>query len=160
MLVFIFRCRNFGFSIPQIYFWRESLIHYNESVIHCYETVTHYKESAIHYKESVIHYKKINREFLKMDYRFLKMDYGFLKMDYGLVKWIRDLAKNKFEVLRTRNFDTLFEPPQTQRGETPYTESSGKGTTRDLGPPFFYRSSSFSLSPQILDPFIHHPCGE
>ena len=51
------------------------------------------------------------------------MDYGFLKMDYGLVKWIRDLAKNKFEILRTRNFDTLFEPPQTQRGETPFTES-------------------------------------
>ena len=40
-----------------------------------------------------------------MDYGFLRMDYGFLKMDYGLVKWIRDLAKNKFEVLRTQNFD-------------------------------------------------------
>ena len=27
------------------------------------------------------------------------MDYGFVKMDYRLVKWIKDLAKNKFEVL-------------------------------------------------------------
>ena len=54
------------------------------------------------YKESVIHYKKINCEFLKMDYGFLKIDYGFLKMDYGLLKWIKDIAKNKFEVLRSK----------------------------------------------------------
>ena len=44
----------------------------------------------------------MNCEILKMDYN------GSLKMDYGLVKWIRDLAKNNFKVLRTRNFDTLL----------------------------------------------------
>ena len=38
------------------------------------------------------------------------MVYGFLKMDYGFVKWIRDLAKNKFKVLRTRNLDGFSIP--------------------------------------------------
>jgi len=94
-----------------------------------------------------------------MDYEFLKMDYGFLKMDYGLVKWIRDLAKNKFEILRTRNFDTLLNPHRL-RGERLHMESSGKGTIHDLGPPFSIALPPFSLSPQILDSFIYHPCGE
>ena len=49
-----------------------------------------------------------------MDCGFLKMAYGFLKMNYGLVKWIRNLAKNKFEVVRTRDFDNLFEPQGCQ----------------------------------------------
>ena len=31
-------------------------------------------------------------------------------MDYGFI------AKNKFEVLKTRNFDTLFEPPPSGYG--------------------------------------------
>ena len=44
-----------------------------------------------------------------MDYGFLIMDYGFLIVDYGLL--IMDygfIANSKFEVLKTRNFDTLL----------------------------------------------------
>ena len=46
--------------------------------------------------------------FLIMDYVLLIIDYGLLIMDYGYI------AKNKFEVLKTRNFDTLFEPPPSR----------------------------------------------
>ena len=41
-----------------------------------------------------------------MDYGFFIMEYGFVTMDYGFVIRLGILAKNKFEVLRTQNFDT------------------------------------------------------
>ena len=65
-------CQNFGFSISQIYFWRDPNPFY-ESVIHFQESVIHFQESAIH--------------FQKFDFFFLIMDYGFLIMDNGLLRF-------------------------------------------------------------------------
>ena len=73
-------CRNFGFSISQIYFWRDPNPFY-ESVIHFQESVIHFQESAIH--------------FQKFDFFLLIMDYGFLIMDNGLLR-----VRNPFSRVR------------------------------------------------------------
>ena len=67
-----------------------------------------------------------------MDYGFLIMDHGLLIIDYGLL--IMDyefIAKNKFEVLKTRNFDTGFEPPPSGYGMARARQRLTTGT----GPP-------------------------
>ena len=84
--------------------------------------------------------------FLIMDYGLLIMDYGLLIMDYGLLiknygLLIMDygfIAKHKFDVLKTRNFDTLYEPPPSG-----YRPETAKTCVSAWFWPYFCRSQPF-----------------
>ena len=86
---------------------------------------------------------------LRIAYNGLRIAYNGLRIAYNRLRtrynglWM--IAKNDFEILKIRNLTPL-------KGTTTTRDYLGRLDLHIALPPF-------SPSPQILDPFIPHPCG-